>query len=174
MFDLIREDWRTYEGDLARQGLWVMCVYRFGRWRYRIQSRVLRLPFSILYKFLKLLSQILTGIDLPCEAQVGRRLLIEHFGDIIISGDAIIGDDVTLRNGVTIGLKRTQERGSPVIGNHVDIGAGAKILGAIHIGDHAVIGANAVVLKDVPAGALAVGVPAQIKLRNPVSESSEV
>jgi serine O-acetyltransferase len=75
---------------------------------------------------------------------------------------------------VTIGLKRTQERGSPVIGNHVDIGAGAKILGAIHIGDHAVIGANAVVLKDVPAGALAVGVPAQIKLRNPVSESSEV
>lgn len=174
MFDLIREDWRTYEGDLARQGLWVMCVYRFGRWRYRIQSRVLRLPFSILYKFLKLLSQILTGIDLPCEAQVGRRLLIEHFGDIIISGDAIIGDDVTLRNGVTIGLKRTQERGSPVIGNHVDIGAGAKILGAIHIGDHAVIGANAVVLKDVPAGALAVGVPAQIKLRNAVSESSEV
>jgi serine O-acetyltransferase len=94
MFDLIREDWRTYEGDLARQGLWVMCVYRFGRWRYRIQSRVLRLPFSILYKFLKLLSQILTGIDLPCEAQVGRRLLIEHFGDIIISGDAIIGDEV--------------------------------------------------------------------------------
>ncbi len=174
MFDLIREDWRTYERDWGRQGFWVMCVYRFGRWRYRIESRALRLPFSISYKFLKLLSQILTGIDLPCEAQVGRRLLIEHFGDIIISGDAVIGDDVTLRNGVTIGLKRKKERGSPVIGNHVDIGTGAKILGAIHIGDHAIIGANAVVLQDVPAGALAVGVPAQIKLRKKVSETTEV
>ena len=76
MFDNLREDWRTYEHDLARQGLWVMAVYRFGRWRYGIQNRWLRLPFSILYKILKLLSQILTGIDLPCEVTVGRRFKI--------------------------------------------------------------------------------------------------
>jgi serine O-acetyltransferase len=131
MFDNLREDWRTYERDLARQGLWVMAVYRFGRWRYGIQNRWLRLPFSILYKILKLLSQILTGIDLPCEVTVGRRFKIEHFGDIIISGDTVFGDDVVIRNGVTVGLKRTNERGAPVIGNRVDIGAGAKILGAI-------------------------------------------
>jgi len=74
MFEHIREDWRTYEGDLTRQGLGVMLVYRFGRWRYTIQQQWLRLPMSILYKILKLLSQILTGIDLPCEVQVGRRL----------------------------------------------------------------------------------------------------
>jgi serine O-acetyltransferase len=110
-------------------------------------------------------SHILTGIELPCEARVGRRLRIEHFGGIIVSGDAVIGDDVVIRQGVTIGLKRAHERGAPVIGNRVDIGAGAKLLGAITIGDDAVIGANAVVIKDVPAGALAVGIPARIILR---------
>lgn len=165
MFENIREDWRTYEGDLSRQGLWVMLVYRFGRWRYGVRQRWLRLPLSILYKILKLLSQILTGIDLPCEAQVGRRLVIEHFGGIIISGDTVLGDDVVIRNGVTIGLKHTGIAGAPVIGNRVDIGAGAKILGAITIGDDVAIGANAVVLQDVPANSLAVGVPAVIKPR---------
>lgn len=164
MFELIREDWRTYERDIWRQGLWVMAAYRFGRWRYGLPG-LLRKPCSLLYKFLKIASQILTGIDLPCEATVGRRLRIEHFGGIIISGDARLGDDVVLRNGVTIGLKRTNEPGAPTIGNGVDIGAGAKLLGPIHIGDGAVIGANAVVLCDVPAGALAVGIPARIILR---------
>ena len=165
MFDNLREDWQTYERDPARQGLWVMVVYRFGRWRYGIHNRWLRLPFSILYKILKLLSQILTGIDLPCEVTVGRRFKIEHFGDIIISGDTVFGDDVVIRNGVTVGLKRTNERGAPVIGNRVDIGTGAKILGPIRIGDDVAIGANAVVLQDVPPNSLAIGVPAQIRPR---------
>jgi serine O-acetyltransferase len=165
MFENLREDWRTYERDPARQGLWVMAVYRFGRWRYGIKPAWLRLPFSFIYKLLKLLSQILTGIDLPCEVTVGKRLLIEHFGGIIISGDTVLGDDVVVRNGVTIGLKRTGERGAPVIGNRVDIGAGAKILGAITIGDDVVIGANAVVITDVPPNSLAVGVPARIIAR---------
>jgi serine O-acetyltransferase len=125
MFDAIREDWRTYEGDFSRQGLWVMMVYRFGQWRYRIRPRLLRKPFSLLYKLMRVFSHILTGIELPCEARVGRRLRIEHFGGIIVSGDAVIGDDVVIRQGVTIGLKRAHERGAPVIGNRVDIGAGA-------------------------------------------------
>jgi len=171
MFEHIREDWHTYGGDLSRQGLGVMLVYRFGRWRYTIQQRWLRLPFSFAYRILKLLSQILTGIDLPCEVQVGHRLIIEHFGGIIISGDTVIGDDVIIRNGVTIGLKHTGITGAPVIGNRVDIGAGAKLLGAIHIGDDVVIGANAVVLQDVPANSLAVGVPAHIKPRSPRQQS---
>jgi serine O-acetyltransferase len=173
MFELIKEDWRNYEGDLTRQGLWIMLVYRFGRWRYRIKSRLLRLPLSILYKILKLLSQIMTGIDLPCEATVGRRFTIEHFSDIIISGDAVFGDDCTIRNGVTVGLVRSNERGSPVIGNRVDIGTGAKILGRIRIGDDVKIGANAVVTKDVPAGHIAVGVPAQLKPRKDLSSRAE-
>lgn len=161
MFELIREDWRTHERDIWRQGFWTLMIYRFGRWRYRL-PRLIRKPLSFLYKILKLSGQVMTGIDLPCETRVGHRLRIEHFGGIIVSGDTVIGDDVIIRNGVTIGLRRTGERGAPVLGNRVDIGAGAKILGNIRIGDDAVIGANAVVLCDVPPGALAVGIPARI------------
>jgi serine O-acetyltransferase len=162
MFELIREDYASHERDAWRQGVWVMLVYRFGRWRYGVRPALLRKPLSFLYKLLRAFAHILTGIDLPCEARVGRRLRIDHFGGIVVSGDAVIGDDVILRNGVTIGLKNTNERGAPVIGNRVDIGAGAKILGPIRIGDGAVIGANAVVIQDVPAGCTAVGIPARV------------
>ena len=162
MFDHLREDWRTYDRQLSRQGLWVMAVYRFGRWRYGIGQRWLRLPFSFLYKFLQKLAEIVTGIELPCEVTLGRRFRIDHFGGIIISGDAIFGDDCIIRNGVTVGLRNTGQRGAPVIGNRVDIGAGAKILGSIHIGDDVAIGANAVVLQDVPPNSIAVGIPARI------------
>ena len=167
MFQNLREDFEAHDRDPWRQGVWVMTVYRFGRWRYRVRPALLRRPLSLLYKFLKIGVQMATGIDLPCEARVGRRLVIEHFGGIVVSGDTVIGDDVTLRHGVTLGLKRTGVPGAPVIGNGVDIGAGAKILGPVRIGDGAVIGANAVVLCDVPAGALAVGIPARIKRRTP-------
>jgi serine O-acetyltransferase len=162
MFENLREDLRTYEGDWSRQGLWVMVPYRFGRWRYAIKNRFFRMPFSGLYKMLKLVSQILTGIDLPCEVEIGKRFRIEHFGDIIISGDTRFGDDVVIRNGVTVGLRHTGVRGAPRIGNRVDIGAGAKILGTISVGDDVAIGANAVVLTDIPANSIAVGVPARI------------
>jgi len=171
MFELIREDFNSHERDPWRQGVWVMLIYRFGRWRYGLRPAVLRKLFSIIYRALKIVVQIITGIDLPCEVQVGRRLVIEHFGGIVISGDTVIGDDVTLRHGVTLGLRRTRVPGAPVIGNRVDLGAGAKVLGHVHIGDDAVIGANAVVLCDVPAGALAVGVPARIKFPNPGGRS---
>ncbi len=163
MFENLREDFNTHERDPWRQGVWVLAVYRFGRWRYRVRPAYLRRPLSLLYKFLKIAVQIAAGIDLPCETRVGRRLRIEHFGGIVISGDTVIGDDVTLRHGVTLGLRRTGVAGAPVIGDRVDIGTGAKILGPVRIGAGAVIGANAVVLCDVPAGALAVGVPARIK-----------
>jgi serine O-acetyltransferase len=143
-----------------------MVVYRFGRWRYRFQHRVIRAPLSFLYKLLYTLVQILTGIELPCETRIGRRLKIEHFGGIIVSGDTVFGDDVVLRNGVTIGLRHTGRRGSPTIGNRVDIGAGAKILGTIAIGDDVTIGANAVVIADVPSNSIAVGIPARIITRH--------
>ena len=167
MFDNLREDWRTYDRDLFRQGLWVIAVYRFGRWRYQIRRRWMRMPFSAAYRILWLLVEILTGIELPCEAIVGRRFRIDHFGGIIISGDAVFGDDCVIRNGVTVGLRNTGERGSPIIGNRVDIGAGAKILGSIRIGDDVAIGANAVVLTDVPPRSIAVGIPARVLPRKP-------
>jgi serine O-acetyltransferase len=172
MFENLREDWEVYEHDLGRQGLWVMLVYRFGRWRYRIRPRGLRAPFSFLYRLLKVACQILTGIDLPCETVVGHRFRIDHFGGIIISGDAVFGDDCLIRSGVTVGLRNTGVRGAPVFGNRVDIGAGAVILGAIIIGDDVSIGANAVVLRDVPSNSIAVGVPATNKPKTRQSTST--
>lgn len=163
MFENLREDWITYERDITRQGLWVMIVYRFGRWRYTIQARAIRVPFSFLYKFFRVVVQVLTGIELPCETIVGRRFRIDHFGGVIISGDAVFGDDCIVRNGVTVGLRKTGERGAPVFGNRVDIGTGAVIIGPIRVGDDVAIGANAVVLSDVPSNSIAVGVPARIK-----------
>ena len=170
MFENLIEDWRTHDREILRQGLWVMAVYRFGRWRYTISQRWLRLPFSALYKVLKTLSEILTGIDLPCEASVGRGFRIDHFGGIVISGDAVFGDDITIRNGVTVGLRHAGHRGSPTVGNRVDIGAGAKILGPITIGDDVTIGANAVVIKDVAANSVAVGIPARVLTRRRVAD----
>ena len=165
MFEHLREDWRTSQGNFLCPGLWVMAVYRFGCWRYRVTWRWLRMPFSLAYKVAFALVGAATGAELPCEARVGRRLRIDHSHGIVVSGDASLGDDVILRNGVTIGLRRTEFRGSPVIGDRVDIGAGAKILGPIRIGDDSVIGANAVVLTDVPPHSLAVGIPAKIRPR---------
>jgi serine O-acetyltransferase len=170
MLDNLREDWITHERNPWRQGLWVMVVYRFGRWRYRIKPRTIRAPFSFLYKVLYAFIQIVTGIELPCETTIGRRFKIEHFSGIIISGDAIFGDDVIIRSGVTVGLKHTGCPGSPTIGNRVDIGSGAKILGTITVGDDVTIGANSVVVKDVPANSIAVGVPARNLPRNRVRQ----
>jgi serine O-acetyltransferase len=146
-----------------------MVVYRFGRWRYGLRSHLIRQPFSLLYKIMKIAVQISTGSDLPCEVTLGRRVRIDHFGGVIVSGDTVIGDDVVIRNGVTIGLRRTGVRGAPVIGNRVDIGTGAKILGTITIGNDVAIGANAVVLKDVPANSIVVGIPAKILPRQPTT-----
>ncbi len=162
MFNNIRADLNTYEGRWTEQGFWALLVYRFGRWRYTIRHRILRLPFSFMYKVLYKIAQILTGIELPCETTVGKRFRIDHFGGVIISGYAVFGDDCVVRNGVTVGLKNVESPIAPRIGNRVNIGAGAKILGDIDIGDDVDIGANAVVIQSVPPNSLAVGVPARV------------
>jgi serine O-acetyltransferase len=165
MFENIREDWLAHDCVWSRQGFWALLLYRFGRWRYSIRTRWIRAPFSFIYKFLKFFSEMLLGIELPCEAVIGRRFVIEHSGAIVISGDAVFGDDCVVRQGVTVGLRNRNHRGSPHIGDRVDIGAGAKLLGNIRVGNDVAIGANAVVLCDVPDGCIAVGVPAVVKVR---------
>jgi len=165
LLQLVAEDWRAHGRRLGAQGFWALAVHRFGAWRYGIASPWLRKPMSALYKFAFKLVQIAAGIELPCEAKVGRGVVIDHFGGIIVSGYAVIGDGCRLRQGVTLGLARADDPCAPRLGCRVDIGAGAKLLGPIAIGDHAVIGANAVVVRDVPAGHMAVGVPARIQPR---------
>ncbi len=103
---------------------------------------------------------VITGADIPLNCRIGGGLLIPHPNGIVILPEAKIGPNCLIFQQVTIGTRSGDSY--PVIGGHVDIGAGAKILGNVTIGDHACIGANAVVLHDVPAGKSAVGIPARI------------
>jgi len=169
MFKNIRADLRAYGGRWGAQGFWVMAVYRFGRWRYGVRPTMLRKACSLVYRILYKSAQVLTGIELPCEVELGQNFIIDHFGGIIISGYAKFGDNCRIRNGVVVGIRRVEDTIAPVIGNNVDIGSGAKLLGPIRIGDNVLIGANAVVLCDVPANSIAIGVPATIKPRRAAS-----
>jgi serine O-acetyltransferase len=161
MFANLRGDFKAHNKQLLNWGFRAMVVYRFGRWRYRVRPRLLRLPFSLLYK-LMFFSMQGKGIELPCEVDVGEGFRIDHQGGIVISGYARIGKNCVVRNGVTIGLARGDDPAAPTIGDNVDIGAGAKLLGRITIGDDVRIGANAVVITDIPAGSTAVGIPAKV------------
>jgi serine O-acetyltransferase len=166
MFKNLREDLQAYDGKWGAQGFWAMIVYRFGRWRYCVRPTILRRFFSLVYHVLFKCVQIISGIELPCEVDVGRNFVIDHFGGIIISGYAKFGNNCRIRNGVVIGTRRVEEKSAPIIGNNVDIGAGAKLLGPIRIGDNVLIGANAVVICDVPDNSIAVGVPAVVRPRS--------
>jgi len=165
MFENIRADLRAHGGKVSAQGFWVLLVYRFGRWRYTLKAPLVRKPFSLIYKILYKWVQIVTGIELPCEVPIGRNFVIDHFGGIIVSGNASFGDNCRIRNGVVVGVLRTSERACPRIGHNVDIGSGAKILGDITIGNNVAIGANAVVTCNVPDNSIAVGIPAVVKPR---------
>lgn len=165
MFENVRGDLAAHGGDWGAQGFWALLVYRFGRWRYQVRPAIVRKPLSLLYKVLYKLIQIITGIEIPCEVPLGKGFVIEHSGGIVVSGFARFGAHCRIRNGVVVGLARVEEPCAPQLGDHVDIGAGAKVLGNIRIGDNVLIGANAVVITDVPANSIAVGVPAVIKPR---------
>lgn len=103
------------------------------------------------------------GISIPRTVKIGKGFYIGHFGTIIVHGSAIIGDNVNISQGVTIGVtNRGSRQGVPVIGNQVYIGPGAKVIGGIRVGNNVAIGANAVVTKDIPDNAVVAGVPARI------------
>lgn len=114
-------------------------------------------------KFRHIFWTVITGADIPIACKIGGGLLIPHPNGIVIHPDVIIGHNCLIFQQVTIGFSGN---GVPEIGGHVDIGAGAKILGQIKIGNHSKIGANAVVLSDVPSNCTAIGVPAKLILKN--------
>lgn len=103
---------------------------------------------------------MVTGADIPLNCQIEGGLMLPHPNGVVIHSGVRVGPNCMIFQQVTIGTRTASSL--PVIGGHVDIGAGAKILGGVRIGEHASIGANAVVLSDVPAGKTAVGIPAVI------------
>ena len=159
---LVAEDFRTHDRDWFAQGFWALFWHRFGNRRMAVRPKLLRAPLSLIYKLGEKSCQWFGGILLPYPVRVGRRVKLEHFGGMILVAQTI-GDDVIIRQNTTFGIANLQAlTARPVIGNGVEIGAGAVILGGIHVGDGAVIGANAVVVRPVPAGAVVGGVPARL------------
>jgi len=163
LWQQIKEDWNAHGRDWTKPGFRAVAVQRFGAWRMQIEPKLLRAPFSILYRSLYRKIRNTYGIDLPYTVKLGRRVVIEHQSAIIIHGYCTIGDDCIIRQGVTLGnryLDKPLE--SPQLGDRVNVGAGAKILGKVNLGDDVNIGANAVVLSDIPGGQTAVGIPAKM------------
>ncbi len=158
------DDLKVYREGLLAQGFWALQIYRFGHARFRYKYKFIRWPWAIIHTLLSKVSEIFFGIFIGPKAEIGRRFLIEHFGAIVIHGGSVIGDDCSIRQGVTIGNRQTNAPlDAPVLGSRVNVGAGAKLLGNIRIGNDVDIGANAVVINDVPANHIAVGVPAKNK-----------
>jgi len=130
---------------------------------HRVAHRLLLWKIPFLPRFYSQLARYLTGIEIHPAAKIGKRLFIDHGMGVVIGETAVVGDDVLLYQGVTLGgTGREKGKRHPNIGNNVVVGAGAKILGNITIGDNSYIGANAVVLKDAPANSTVVGVPGRI------------
>ena len=130
---------------------------------YRIAHLLEGIGMPVLPRLLMMLVRWWTGIEIHPAAQIGRGLFIDHGMGVVIGETAVIGDNVTLFQGVTLG-GTGKERGKrhPTIGNNVVIGTGAKVLGNITIGNESIIGANAVVIRDVPDHSTVVGVPGRI------------
>lgn len=145
---------------LTYPGLHALALHRVASWLY---IRDLRLPARLVSHA----SRFLTGIEIHPGATIGRRFFIDHGMGVVIGETTVIGDDVTLYQGVTLGGTGKQSgKRHPTIGNGVTVGVGAKILGDVRIGDGAKVGGGSVVLKDVPPGATAVGVPARTVVSN--------
>lgn len=126
---------------------------------YQAARGPLRLPLKAGWKAVHWWCSLLSQCDIPLNVQVGGGLLLPHPQGIVVHHAAVIGPNAMIFHQVTIG---SNGKGVPVIGGHVDIGAGARIIGPVRIGDHARVGANAVVTRDVPAGAVVVGNPARL------------
>jgi serine O-acetyltransferase len=159
---LLREDLSTHDGNPFEQGFWAVAVHRFGNWRMGVRPRVLRAPFSLLYRILFKWVQWTCGITLPYTVRLGRRVRLWHHGGMVLHAQRI-GDDVHVRQNTTFGIaRRDRLHELPVIEDRCDIGCGAVVLGAVTVGHDSTIGANAVVAKDVPPYSVAVGVPAEV------------
>lgn len=157
-------------GDPAARGSVEIALVYSGLhavWAYRVTSRLWRSqPFPgarLVARILSQLARTLTGIEIHPGATIGRRLFIDHGMGVVIGETAVIGDDVLIYHGVTLGGRGLGPRGRrhPTIGDRVVIGAGAAVLGPVTVGDDARVGAGAVVTHDVAPGTTVTGIPAR-------------
>ena len=161
------EDIRAYQRNdpAARSAMEILLLYNglHATIDYRIAHWLLRHHCRFLARAVSQWSKLWTGIEIHPGARIGKRLVIDHGTGIVIGETAEIGDDCLLYQGVTLGgTGKDVGKRHPTLGNNVMVGAGAKVLGPIHVGNNARIAANAVVLREVPDNATVVGVPGHI------------
>lgn len=167
MFQTIKEDIQAVrERDPAATGL-IEILFSYAGLHaillHRLANRLCKIKCPLLPRLISHFARFITGIEIHPEAVIGKGFFIDHGMGVVIGETAEIGDYVTLYQGVTLG-GTGKERGKrhPTLGNHVVVGAGAKVLGGIIVGEHVRIGANSVVLKAIPAHNTVVGVPGKI------------
>ena len=150
----------SFEVVFLYPGLQAVWAHRLSHWFWAHHMRFLA-------RFVSQVARLFTGIEVHPGAEIGRRLFIDHGMGTVIGETAIVGDDVTLYQGVTLGgTGKEKGKRHPTVGNNVSIGSGAKLLGNITIGDNCRVGAGSVVLRSVPANSTIVGVPGHIVLRD--------
>ncbi|KAF0135327.1 MAG: serine O-acetyltransferase [Candidatus Saganbacteria bacterium] len=166
MFDDIKT---IFERDPAAANIFEVFLYQglWAVWIHRINHVLYKLHIPLIPRIISQIMRILTLIEIHPGATLGKKFFIDHGAGVVIGETVIVGDDVTIYQGVTLG-GTGKERGKrhPTIGNGVVIGAHAIVLGNIHIGDNSRIGAGAVVTKIVPENSTVVGNPARIIIRD--------
>jgi len=167
----MREDVRSIldHDPAARSVLEVLLCYSglHALWFHRGNHWLWNHRFRLLARWLSQVARLLTAIEIHPGAQIGKRLFIDHGMGVVIGETSVIGDDVTLYQGVTLGgTGKEKGKRHPTLGNGVVIGAGARVLGNIRVGDNSRVGAGSVVLRDVPDNSTIVGVPGHIVLRS--------
>jgi putative colanic acid biosynthesis acetyltransferase WcaB len=171
-FAYLFQDWKANRGNI--KGRIVLFMFRLVNAinRYML-LKILFFWYLMIYRFFV---EWVLGVELPRKLTVGKNLIFYHGQGLVVNFKTIIGENCVLRNGVTIGHKKLADgslSNAPRIGNNVDIGANACIIGDITIGDNVIIGAGAVVIKDIPANSIAVGNPARV-LENKVETVTRI
>ncbi|MGC1371423.1 MAG: serine O-acetyltransferase [Candidatus Sulfotelmatobacter sp.] len=170
-FRSVREDIAAvFESDPAARSYAEVLICYPGLqavWAHHLSHWLWRRGMRFLARFNSQVARFFTGIEIHPGAEIGRRLFIDHGMGTVIGETAIVGDDVTLYQGVTLGgTGKEKGKRHPTLGNNISIGSGAKLLGNITIGDNCRVGAGSVVLRSVPANSTIVGVPGHIVLRD--------
>ena len=178
MFKTIHEDIQSVlERDPAARNVMEVLICYPGLhaiWAHRLSHRLWKSGLKLIARGISQVMRGLTGIEIHPGATIGHNFFIDHGMGVVIGETSEIGDNVTLYHGVTLGgtsLHKTKRH--PTIEDHVVIGAGAKVLGAITIGANSRVGANAVVVKSTPPDSVVVGVPGQVVMREHMSHSPE-